>query len=380
MHDYESTFFIGLYSLNFIVALLDAILILTIHSKKQGKLEKAPLTLLTILYLFASLGLCLVVTITLHLRGFAMMRFWGNVIFFHWPIVLLARAYLNRDHKRKLATDLVLAGLLIGVYVYAYHIEPKRLEVTHYEFTHEKLAGLERPIKIAQIADLQTDEIGDYEKDALKKIAAENPDLVVFLGDYFHVWNKQDYLAMIPEFKAALDEAGLDPPLGMYGVGGDVDDRWWLEICDATGMIPLENRTEVVELPGTKINLTGFLLGTSRSSEPKWLGASGKGRDPEALDVYMGHAPDYAIALKKRGQPFLALAGHTHGGQVQIPFVGPILTLTNVPRKYADDFLPFGSGTLSVARGIGLERIDAPQLRFNCRPEMRFVTLTPPGI
>ena len=99
--------------------------------------------------------------------------------------------------------------------------------------------------------------------------------------------------------------------------------------------------------------------------------------DLRLLDLFVGHAPDYALSLEHREQPFLALAGHTHGGQVQLPFFGPLWTLTDIPRVYADDFLPFGRGVLSVSRGIGMERGEAPRLRFLCRPELRLITLMP---
>jgi uncharacterized protein len=72
------------------------------------------------------------------------------------------------------------------------------------------------------------------------------------------------------------------------------------------------------------------------------------------------------------------VAGHTHGGQVRIPFIGPLATLSAVPRSWAAGItdLPSG-GKLFVSRGIGMERGNAPRMRFCCRPELAVIDLVP---
>ncbi|HBP17764.1 MAG TPA: hypothetical protein DEA08_08220 [Planctomycetes bacterium] len=110
------------------------------------------------------------------------------------------------------------------------------------------------------------------------------------------------------------------------------------------------------------------------------LGASRRGRQSPPprqapYRIWLGHAPDVALTGPDAD---LILAGHTHGGQVQLPFFGPLLTLSRVPRGWAAGRteLP-GGGTLIVSRGIGMERDDAPRLRFLCRPELVVLDLVP---
>jgi len=63
---------------------------------------------------------------------------------------------------------------------------------------------------------------------------------------------------------------------------------------------------------------------------------------------------------------------------VQLPLIGPLLTLTVVPRNWASGVTEIDAGTtLIVSRGIGMERADAPRLRFLCRPELVVVDLVP---
>ena len=100
-------------------------------------------------------------------------------------------------------------------------------------------------------------------------------------------------------------------------------------------------------------------------------------RPPDArTHIVVGHAPDFALGSVDAD---LLLAGHTHGGQVQIPFFGPIYTFSSVPRTWGGGGLHSLSGdrVLYVSRGTGMERADAPRLRFNCRPELTVLELVP---
>jgi predicted MPP superfamily phosphohydrolase len=89
----------------------------------------------------------------------------------------------------------------------------------------------------------------------------------------------------------------------------------------------------------------------------------------------VGHAPDDALGMHRAD---LLLAGHTHGGQVRLPLLGPPITFSRVPRSWASgvSHLPTGA-TLVMSRGIGVERGNAPPLRFLCRPEIVVIDLVP---
>ena len=97
----------------------------------------------------------------------------------------------------------------------------------------------------------------------------------------------------------------------------------------------------------------------------------------EAFHVAFGHAPDYALGEVEAD---LLIAGHTHGGQVRLPFIGPIITFSEVPRAWTSGATELSGGrTLIVSRGIGMERGDAPRIRFLCRPEVAIIDVVPKG-
>jgi hypothetical protein len=90
----------------------------------------------------------------------------------------------------------------------------------------------------------------------------------------------------------------------------------------------------------------------------------------------LGHSPDYVLGLRDGPRIELAFAGHTHGGQIVVPFFGPPLTLSRVPRHIAAGGLhELGRVFVHVSRGVGMERGSAPQIRFLCPPEICVLTL-----
>jgi predicted MPP superfamily phosphohydrolase len=96
--------------------------------------------------------------------------------------------------------------------------------------------------------------------------------------------------------------------------------------------------------------------------------------------IIMGHAPDFMQSVLRDGlqADALMVAGHTHGGQVQVPGFGPLITLSGVPRWLAGGgVFRHGETWLCCSRGIGMERSSAPRIRFWCRPQLLLLELAP---
>lgn len=323
-------------------------------------------------YGFTALGIALVCKAGYGLRHFATFRFLGMAAFWHAPALLSAMALAFG--KRRL---LLPALTLLILYFYAYHIEPYRLEITEHPFTHPLLRGLARPVTIAQVSDLQGEFVGAYEKHVLELLSDSRPDLIVYTGDQLHCW-RAAYQEQALALSKLLHDARIRPPLGSYAVEGDSDERTlWKSVFEGEPVTILEDETVALQLPGVRANLTGLKAHTSRTFALVQAAGPTEFPDSTILHIYVGHSPDFVQSLAERGTPFLALAGHAHGGQVQLPFLGALITLTQLPRKYADWYGPYGPGVLSVSRGIGMERYDAPRLRFLCRPEIRLIRLEP---
>lgn len=295
--------------------------------------------------------------------AFGQMRLMACALFIHGVILAAGMALIaGRSRWRAATAWSILALLLAAVGIDAFYIEPYWLDVTHLTL---RSAKLDRPLRVVALADFQTDTIGAFERDVLRRVAAEKPDLILLVGDYLQVAPAQ-WDARAAEFRSLLRETALAPPLGIFAVQGNIDPPEWGELfLDSDVRLFLQTETVAVD----QLQLTGL-------SQPDSMSITKRVAATEPFHIAFGHHPDYALSDEVHAD--LLIAGHTHGGQVRLPLIGPLLTLSRVPRAWAAGVTRRGEdSTLVVARGTGLERGNAPRLRFLCRPELVVIDLEP---
>ena len=297
------------------------------------------------------------------ISGFGLMQLAAWSVFLHLPLFLVSAAALYHRQNRALSS-ICLAGTLALwlIALDAFLVEPRWLQVQRVTLPIPKLSS---PLRIALIADLQTDAPGDYERRALALAHAENPDLILLAGDYIHIDGTR-YHAASQALNEILREGMLNAPLGVYAVRGNVDPPGvWRELFAGLPVRAVE-ATSMVDLGPAYLTL----LSLADSADAALIIPP---RDKP--HIVLGHRPDYALG---QAQADLLLAGHTHGGQVRLPIIGPLLTLSQVPRAWAAGITQVAAErTLIVSRGMGMERMDAPPLRFLCRPELLIIDLAP---
>jgi predicted MPP superfamily phosphohydrolase len=99
----------------------------------------------------------------------------------------------------------------------------------------------------------------------------------------------------------------------------------------------------------------------------------------DAPQVLLYHSPELMPQATNQDID-LYLCGHTHGGQVRLPLIGPILTSSQLGRRFVMGLYRHGRTHLYVSRGVGLEGMSAPRVRFLCPPEMTLVTIRPASL
>ncbi len=312
--------------------------------------------------------------------AFAVMRFWSQALFGE---VLVFLVFLSVLHwrRRVVPRSAVLAGagcVLLAVYGDAYHFEPHALRVEEHELDlRERFPGERRgAIRLLHLSDIQTHRIGAYERRVVKAAAGLKPDLVVLTGDYVHERLRPNGLETGRELAELLRREGPRPPLGTWAVGGDTDGATIERQLREVGIGWLDDELVTIAVPGgPSLALVGLTPATSRRRDGT-LHRLVAAAPPDSLRIVLGHAPDFVLGLQNGPRIDLALAGHTHGGQVVLPFFGPLLTLSNVPRHVAAGGVhELGPVRVHVSRGVGLERGSAPQIRFFCPPEICVLTL-----
>lgn len=286
-------------------------------------------------------------------------------LFGHTALLLLLSVFWLRKTSRLLSTLCGTAAVALWAIAFdAFLIEPTWLEVSHRQLVSDKLT---KPVRIVVVADLQTDLVGNYERRVLRLAAEQRPDLLLFAGDYVQLWSDDARMAVTRQVSTNLRELGLAAPLGTFAVRGNVDDEGWREVFSGVDVTAVGS-TQTFELG--ELLLSCLSLEDSRDTQ-----LSIENGEESKYHIVIGHSPDFALG---RVDADLLLAGHTHGGQVRMPFIGPLLTLSRVPRSWAAGMNELPNGTkLLVSRGIGLERGHAPRIRFLCRPELAVIDLVP---
>jgi len=299
-------------------------------------------------------------------RLFLPMQLSAWLVFALWPALLLGGALLLWEPHRRLAISMTgLGALLLLTATWSMGIEPRWAETTTHRITSQEL---DAPLRIVLVADLQTDTWGRFERRIFERVGDAQPDLVLFAGDYLQPDDLPAWERLLPHLQAALRPVCQQATLGCVGVRGDVDPDVWARIFDGARAEVVTHSRSIAMGP---LVVTALNLADSRSDAPPVPVVDG-------LHVVLGHAPDFATSALDAD---LLLAGHIHGGQVRVPGLGPLFTLSRVPRDWATGRteLPTG-GTLIVSRGLGLERGDAPPLRMFCRPELVVIDVVPDEI
>jgi uncharacterized protein len=262
-----------------------------------------------------------------------------------------------------------------GTY-YTTEIEPSWLEVTQVEIPLGSLPKAFDGYRIVQISDIHIGGWMNRQKleRVIELVMAQKPDLVLMTGDY----------VIGRSWTSALDFAAQDfvdviLPLTQnfktIGVMGN-HDHW----TDATRTRDMLKRSGVLELKNDVYRLERnnedlFIAGLDDISEGAHrLDEVEAKLPPGANTILLAHEPDFAEITAITGKFLLQLSGHSHGGQVVIPFVGPPV-LPRWARRYPAGLYQLGNMFLYTNRGVGMTN---PFVRFNCRPEITVFTLNGP--
>jgi len=296
-----------------------------------------------------------------HFRIFRLVAFG---VFLHAVLVLAGAAIVLRNSLPRTAVGSAIACVFILVVALeGFLVEPTWLEVSHVRLVSPKL---DQPVRIVVLADLQTDALGSYEKAVFRRVLQEKPDLILLAGDYLQGPRGQQ-AELRWEFNSFLRRIHFAAPAGVFAVRGNVDGNDWGELFAGLPITAVDT-TRSFDVAG--LRLTCLSCGDSFHPTLEL-----RSNDPHRFHLALGHCPNFALGAVEAD---LLLAGHTHGGQVRLPFLGPVMTHCAVPRDWAAGLteLP-GGNRLLVSRGVGMERAYAPRLRLLCRPELVVVDLVP---
>jgi predicted MPP superfamily phosphohydrolase len=269
------------------------------------------------------------------------------------------------------AAAALVALAVVGLY--ATHVEPRWLRVDRAELDVAAVDEAD-PIRIGVLADLQTDGFDGHEERAVDRLLAQDPDLILLAGDYFQS-DGPDFFAALPELRALL--ARLEAPGGVFLVEGDIDspERMAFMTEGIEQLRWLDEEVVTTEVRGQVIRIGGISVRYDAPEAQATIDELVSAPAADEVRILLSHRPDAAFDVPPGGVD-LVVSGHTHGGQVQVPFFGPPIKLSNVSREVAAGGLHDIDGVpIYLSTGVGMERATAPQVRFLARPSIGVVTL-----
>ncbi len=238
--------------------------------------------------------------------------------------------------------------------------------VTSYTVTHEQIPKAFDGKKIVHLTDLHNNDFGDQ---LTQKVIAAKPDIIVITGDWIG-YADTDITPAKEQLKALV---GIAP---IYYVAGNHEavSPKWAELYNRLvrcGVTVMESHAVLWEEDGEAVQLVGmfdpeFSMHLWRDMAPLV--------EKDRYTIFLSHRPEYAEEAVEYGAD-LILSGHTHGGQIRLPWIGSVYAPDQgwFP-KYDVGCFTEDEATLIVSQGLG----ESVYMRILCPPEMVVITLDAP--
>lgn len=269
-----------------------------------------------------------------------------------------------------LAGETILVGA--GGMLYSYQLEPGWVEVTHVNLKLARLGKAFDGFRLMQISDIHMGGWMNPEHFAyvIKLALAQEADLLALTGDFvIHYGGRPVKASDISDLSDGLKMLGDLPRVGVLGnhdlrsVPGEIR-----KLMKERQILDLTNSVHTILRGDECLHICGvddLLYG--KPDLDKVLSMLPK----EGAAILLSHEPDFADESAKTGRFDLQISGHSHGGQVVPPIIGPI-NLPSGGRKYYSGLYTVGTMLQYTNRGVGMV---PPFIRLNCRPEITVYTL-----
>lgn len=252
----------------------------------------------------------------------------------------------KKKDRGKLKTIIIIILLVIAIaFIYMRFIATSGFIIKEFNVTSEKLPSGFNGVKLMHLSDIHYASVG---KEKLDKVVAEvnlmKPDIIVFTGDLY-----DEFSNLTDDMKEKIIDSlsKLNAPLGKYAVSGNHDYSFegYEDLITRCGFTYLENESKLIYYnDNDPIEIVGYA--DEREDNPNY-------------DIELSNY--YKIGLIHEGDSFehikdkdfnLVLAGHSHGGQVRLPFIGAIATVDG-GKKYYEEHYTYNNTELYINFGLG---------------------------
>lgn len=261
-----------------------------------------------------------------------------------------------------------LCLLLVSLILYSSLIEPNWIDINYLQLTLPHLAAEFNEYRIVQISDIHTDKWMNKERLSriFRLVNSQQPDLVAITGDFV----TGDQQRFMPNLSATIGQ--LTSKDQIVAVLGNHD--YWADpeavkqVLEQTGIVNLDNTVYTLKRGSATLYVAGvddILMGKDR------LDLVLEQLPNNGAAILLAHEPDFADVSAATERFDLQLSGHSHAGQIRLPFLKPSI-LPHLSEKYYAGLYQVGKMMLYTNRGVGMSILP---MRFNARPEITVFTL-----
>lgn len=265
--------------------------------------------------------------------------------------------------KRLLLTCLVcITGLLISLI-----FSSKKLEVTHYTYSSNRVPTSFDGYKIVQLSDIHCKSFGNDNQRLIDEINALEPDLILITGDSIDS-SHQDLTPLENLFRGISGTAPIYAISGNHEYDENAPYDALMILYETYGIHNLDNQKVTITEGNESIQLVGIDGLNMKAYWDKWFLTQ---EDLDTFSILLNHYPEQIVYLAQYGYDII-LSGHMHGGIIRIPKIGGVIgnKMKLFPTYDAGKYTAITT-TMYVSRGLGDARIP----RINNRPEIVCITL-----
>jgi uncharacterized protein len=282
--------------------------------------------------------------------------------------------------KVVMIVSLEAAAVSLLGYEYSTKWEVNSIEFTKLTLKLPRLDAAFKGLRLVQISDIHLGQWMSKERlDSILRMAAElAPDYFILTGDYleYHPYGMPNVAATYEENIDAISSSfsklsALCPTIAVLGNHDHMINAGWVErALTQAGVEVLRNSVKTIQRGASELHIAAVDDVRHRMDR---LEQVLEALPEKGAAILLAHEPDFADVSAATGRFDLQISGHSHGGQIVLPIIGPPM-LPAMGRKYPSGLYHVNNMLLYTNRGIGVTAINA---RFNCRPEITLFTLEP---
>ena len=279
----------------------------------------------------------------------------------------------KKNIKKILKALIFLLVFFIAFYTYTTYISTMKIIVREYRIINKKIPDSYNGLKIIQFSDLHFGStiFNDEVKNIVNICNKRKPDIVIFTGDLID----KDYNLTSKEQERLIEELkSMKSTLGKYAILGDEDTEKTSTIFNQGEFTILRNEYDLIyKNDNNPILLVGVLSqNKGQNIDNAYNYFKEENHNSNIFTITMLHEPDTIEDILGTYQSDLFLAGHSHNGNIRVPFLKYSLFKTKGAKKYDQDYYKINDSKLYVSSGLGTKN----GIRLFCRPSINFFRLS----